>query len=293
MRATGAVISGLSTVRSRAGIGRRRGQGARGGGGGSITCRVIGSWRGADYRCGMSGAAMPVGDHLREWRRRRRMSQLDLACEAEISTRHLSFVETGRATPSREMILHLAEQLEIPVRERNVLLVAAGYAPLFPERALDAPELKAARAAIELLIEGHKPYPAFALDRRWNIVASNGALPQLYVDVDAALLEPPVNAMRLSLHPAGLARAILNLPEWRAHLLARLRRQVDLTADPVLIALLAEVQGYARGPELAHSRPPAQGEMLVPMRIGSPAGELSFITTTMVFGSPVEVTLSE
>jgi transcriptional regulator with XRE-family HTH domain len=128
----------------------------------------------------MNIIAMPVGDHLREWRRRRRMSQLDLACEAEISTRHLSFVETGRAAPSREMILHLAEQLDIPMRERNVLLIAGGYAPLFPERALAAPELAAAREAIDLILEGHKPYPAFALDRHWNLVATNGALPQLF-----------------------------------------------------------------------------------------------------------------
>ncbi len=242
----------------------------------------------------MPAAVIPVGDHLREWRRRRRMSQLDLACEAEISTRHLSFVETGRATPSREMILHLAEQLAVPMRERNVLLVAAGYAPLFPERALDAPELKAAREAIDQLLAAHRPYPAFALDRHWNIVAANGALPQLYEGIDPQLLESPVNAMRLSLHPAGLAQCILNLAEWRAHLLARLRRQVDVTADPVLVALLAEMQGYARGPELAHSRAaPLAGEVLVPMRLALDGAELSFISTTMVFGSPVEVTLSE
>jgi transcriptional regulator with XRE-family HTH domain len=240
----------------------------------------------------MSIVAMPVGDHLREWRLRRRMSQLDLACEAEISTRHLSFVETGRSLPSREMILHLAEQLDIPMRERNVLLVAAGYAPLFPERALAAPELKAAREAIELLLEGHKPYPAFALDRRWNIVASNSALPQMYEGVDPALLERPVNAMRLSLHPDGLSSRILNLAEWRAHLLGRLRRQIDLTADPVLIALLDEVQAYGKGLSLAHPRP-AASDMVIPFRLQTSAGVLTFFSTTMVFGSPVEVTLSE
>jgi len=238
---------------------------------------------------------MPVGDHLREWRLRRRMSQLDLACEADISTRHLSFVETGRSTPSREMILHLAEQLDIPMRERNVLLVAAGYAPLFPERALAAPELKAAREAIELLLEGHKPYPAFALDRHWNIVASNNALPELFEGVDPALLERPVNAMRLSLHPKGLAPRILNLPEWRAHLLSRLRRQIDLTADPVLIELLDEVQAYGKGLSLAHPRPTATAtaEMVIPFRLKIAAGVVTFFSTTMVFGTPVEVTLSE
>ncbi len=243
----------------------------------------------------MSIVTMPVGDHLREWRLRRRMSQLDLASEAEISTRHLSFVETGRAAPSREMILHLAEQLDIPVRERNVLLVAAGYAPLFPERALAAPELKAAREAIELLLEGHKPYPAFALDRHWNVVATNGALPELFEGVDAALLQPPVNVMRLSLHPKGLAPRIVNLAEWRAHLLNRLKRQIDLTADPVLIALLGEVQAYPTGLSPAHLRtiasPPA--EMVIPFRVRLNAGVVTFFSTTMVFGTPVEVTLSE
>ncbi len=241
----------------------------------------------------MSASVIPIGDHLREWRRRRRMSQLDLACEADISTRHLSFVETGRATPSREMILHLAEQLEIPVRERNVLLVAAGYAPLFPERALDSPELRAARQAIELLLEGHKPYPAFALDRRWNVVATNGAMPHLYEGVDPALLQPPVNVMRLSLHPNGLAPRIVNLAEWRGHLLDRLRRQVELTADPGLIQLMAEMQSYpgaGGGPRPAAH--PAM-EMVISLRLRIGSGVVSFFSTTMVFGTPLEVTLSE
>jgi len=192
-------------------------------------------------------AAAPVGDHLREWRRRRRMSQLDLACEAEISSRHLSFVETGRAAPSREMVLRLAERLEVPMRERNVLLVAAGYAPIFPERSLASPELAAAREAIRIILDGHRPYPAFALDRRWNMVMSNGALPQLFDGVDPALLAAPVNVVRLSLHPRGVAPNILNLAEWRAHMLARLRHQVELTADPVLIDLLAEALRRRRG----------------------------------------------
>jgi transcriptional regulator with XRE-family HTH domain len=236
----------------------------------------------------MSVAAAPVGDHLREWRRRRRMSQLDLACEAEISSRHLSFVETGRAAPSREMVLRLAERLEVPMRERNVLLVAAGYAPVFPERSLESPELSAAREAIRIILEGHKPYPAFALDRHWNLVMSNGALPQLFDGVDPALLQPPVNVVRLSLHPKGVAPRIVNLAEWRAHMLARLRRQIDLTADPVLIDLLAEAQAY--GPPARHGR---GTEMVVPFRVRVAGEVLSFFTTTLVFGTPVEVTLSE
>jgi len=243
----------------------------------------------------MATAAAPVGDHLREWRRRRRMSQLDLACEAEISTRHLSFVETGRAAPSREMILRLAEQLEIPMRERNVLLVAAGYAPIFPERDLAAPEMAAARQALEVLIEGHKPYPAYALDRHWNIVASNGALPQLFEGVDPALLSAPVNALRLSLHPDGLAPRIVNLAEWREHLFARLRRQIDLTADAVLIELLAEAREYARHSSAGRVPHAVQGgsDMLIPFRVRIGDQVASFVSTTMVFGTSVEVTLSE
>jgi transcriptional regulator with XRE-family HTH domain len=242
----------------------------------------------------MSVAAAPVGDHLREWRRRRRMSQLDLACEAEISSRHLSFVETGRSSPSREMVLRLAERLEVPMRERNLLLVAAGYAPVFPERGLDSPELAAARKAIDIILDGQKPYPAYALDRHWNMVASNGALPQLLASVaDPALLGPPVNAIRVSLHPKGLAPCIVNLAEWRAHMLARLRRQVDLTADPVLIELLAEVQSYGGVPRQPAPAAPAHAEMIAPLILRMAGETLSFFTTTLVFGTPVEVTLSE
>jgi len=239
----------------------------------------------------MSIAAAPFGDLLREWRRRRRMSQLDLACEAEISSRHLSFVETGRAAPSREMVLRLAERLEVPMRERNVLLVAAGYAPIFPERSLASPELAAAREAIRIILDGHRPYPAFALDRYWNMVMSNGALPQLFDDVDPMLLAPPVNVVRLSLHPKGVAPSILNLAEWRAHMLARLRHQVELTADPKLIELLAEAQSYGGvGARPGRGWP---GDMVTALRMRLGGETLSFFTTTLVFGTPVEVTLSE
>src|SRR3954447_23544090 len=176
-----------------------------------------------------SATATPtIGHHLRDWRQRRRLSQLDLACEANVSPRHLSFVETGRSMPSREMILRLAEQLQIPMRERNVLLVAAGYAPIFAERSLDDPMLATMRSAIDLVLEGHKPYPAFAIDRHWNIVSSNSALPQIYEGVAEHLRAPPVNALRISLHPQGLAPRIVNSDEWRAHLLSRLRQQIDL-----------------------------------------------------------------
>jgi transcriptional regulator with XRE-family HTH domain len=234
-----------------------------------------------------------AGELLREWRERRRLSQLDLSLQAEISTRHLSFVETGRSAPSREMILRLAEQLAVPMRERNVLLTAGGYAPIFPERSLADAELAAARAAIDVLLEGHKPYPAYALDRRWNVVASNRALPAMYAGVAPALLEPPVNVARLSLHPDGLAPRIVNYAEWRAHLLARLRREIDLTADPGLIALLEEAQTWPHPPSAAPVRPHRTPEMVIPFSLRIGGDVVSFLSTTMVFGTSVEVTLSE
>src|SRR5215471_14427935 len=235
----------------------------------------------------------PVGHLLREWRQRRRLSQLALACDAGISTRHLSFLETGRAQPSRDMVLHLSEQLEVPVRERNLLLVAAGYAPIFPQRPLEDPALAAARAAIDLVLDRQKPYPAFALDRHWHIVASNAALPQLYDGVAAELLQPPVNVMRLSLHPRGLAPRIANLAEWRAHLLARLRRQVELTADAAVIDLLNEVNGYPAPAGKPVQATGLEHDIAVPFRIKTGEGLLSFFSMTTVFGTPVDVMLSE
>ena len=241
----------------------------------------------------MTKAMRSVGDHLRAWRQRRRLSQLDLACDAEISTKHLSFLETGRAQPSRDMVLRLAEQLEIPLRDRNMLLVAAGFAPVFPERPLGDPSLGAARKAIDLVLAGHEPYPALAVDRHWNMIAANATIARLMAGVDAALLAPPVNVLRLSLHPKGLAPRIANLVEWRAHLLARLRRQVDLSADPVLAALLAELRLYPAPLSTAPAAMPEYGEMVVPFRLTSPRGVLSFFSTTTVFGTPIDITLAE
>jgi transcriptional regulator with XRE-family HTH domain len=182
------------------------------------------------------GSKQPqVGSLLRQWRQRRRVSQLALACEAEISARHLSFLETGRSSPSREMILHLSEQLGVPLRERNVLLVASGYAPVFPETSLDAPALGPARKAVDLILTGHEPYPALAIDRHWSLIASNRMVPLLLAGADSTLLRPPINVLRVTLHPSGLANRIANLSEWRAHLLERLARQIELTADTVLL----------------------------------------------------------
>lgn len=239
-----------------------------------------------------------VGGLLRKWRERRRLSQLDLALEAEISTRHLSFLETGRSLPSREMVLRLAEQLEVPLRERNALLIAAGYAPAFPERPLADPALGAARKAVDLVLAGHEPYPALAIDRHWTLIASNNAVLPLIAGADPSLLQPPVNVLRLSLHPAGLALRIANLAEWRAHLLSRLRRQIEVTADQVLADLLKELSGYFMPGESASSSESggADGEyagVVVPFQFITEQGILSFFSTTTIFGTPVDITLSE
>lgn len=242
----------------------------------------------------MMHATRPVGDFLREWRQRRRMSQLDLALEAEISTRHLSFMETGRAAPSREMVLRLAERLDIPLRERNALLVAAGFAPLFPERSLDDPLLQPARRAMELVLAGHEPYPALAIDRHWNLVAYNKSVPFFLASVDPSLLAPPVNVLRLSLHPKGFAPRIANYWEWRTHLFERLRQQIGITADPVLVELVNELFAY---PPPADAKPHHGGNeyagVVVPLQFITDAGILSFISTVTVFGTPIDVTLSE
>ena len=239
-------------------------------------------------------ASRPVGDLLREWRQRRRMSQLDLACEAEISTKHLSFMETGRSTPSREMVLLLAEQLDVPLRARNALLTAAGYAPVFPERRLDDPAMAVARQAIDLVLAGHEPHPALAVDRHWCMAAANRAVAPLIAGVDPVLLHPPVNVLRLSLHPAGLAPRTVNLAEWRAHLLERLRQQIEVSGDPVLAELMTELRGYPT-PARPASHPPSAdfAAVAVPFRLATVDGILSFFSTTTVFGTPIDVTLSE
>lgn len=246
-------------------------------------------------------SAATFGERLRHWRQHRRYSQLALAMEADISPRHLSFVETGRSQPSRELVLRLAQRLEVPLRERNVLLMAAGYAPMYPQRTLDDPELARARSAVEQVLAGHEPHPALAIDRHWNLVLANRMIAPLLVGVAPELLAPPVNVLRLSLHPRGLAPAILNLDEWRGHLFERLRQQVAVTADPVLVDLFEQLQALDRADE---ARAPVrradaqagtgQGAALaVPLRIATPAGTLELIGTTTIFGSPVDVTLSE
>jgi transcriptional regulator with XRE-family HTH domain len=235
----------------------------------------------------------PVGELLRQWRERRRISQLDLSIQADISTRHLSFVETGRSSPSRDMVLHLADNLDVPLRERNHLLLAAGYAPVFGESALDSPQMAAVRQAVRLVLKAHEPYPAVVVDRKWNLVDANATIALLTAGAAPELLVPPVNVLRLSLHPQGVAPRIVNLGEWRAHLLGRLRREVAVTADPDLSALLDELREYPCDDTAGDVEVPGPGEVVVPLRIRTEAGQLSFFGTVATFGTPLDVTVAE
>ncbi|MGR6318492.1 helix-turn-helix transcriptional regulator [Micromonospora soli] len=234
-----------------------------------------------------------VGGLLREWRERRRLSQLALAHEAEISPRHLSFVETGRARPSREMVLRLAEHLNVPLRDRNHLLLAAGYAPAYPQAALDSPELRRVRAAVRLVLRAHEPWPAVAVDRLWRLVDANAAVPVLTAGAAPHLLRPPVNALRLTLHPEGLAPRVVNLGQWRTHVLGRLRRQAALTADADLAALHDELSGYPGGTPGPAPAEPAPGDVVVPLRLRHGGGELHLLSTVSTFGTPLDVTVAE
>ena len=237
----------------------------------------------------MQTSSTDIGGRLRDWRQRRRLSQLDLALDAEISARHLSFVETGRATPSRDMVLRLAAELDVPLRERNALLLAAGYAPVFAERPLDDRSLRQAKNAIETVLAAHDPFPALAVDRHWNLVSANRGAQALLAGITPSLLEPPVNVLRVSLHPDGAASRIENLGEWKAHLLHRVRKQVEATADPALLDLLEELKAYPAPP----AAPPDPAAIAVPLCVRSARGTMRFLSTTMLFGTPLDVTLSE
>lgn len=243
----------------------------------------------------MTTQGRPVGELLRMWRQRRSISQLDLAVRAEVSARHVSFLETGRSQPSREMLLHLAEELDIPLRDRNTLLVAAGFAPVYSERSLDDPALEASRQAVELVLRGHEPYPALAVDRYWTLLAANGPVSALLAGVAAELVEPPINVLRVSLHPSGLAPRIVNLEQWRHHILTRLHRQVELTGDATLAALHEELRGYGTHDNTAQksARELEYNGVVVPLRLQTPHGLLSFFGTITVFGTPVDITLAE
>jgi transcriptional regulator with XRE-family HTH domain len=234
----------------------------------------------------------PVGVLLRQWRVRRRLSQLDLAGDAGVSARHLSFLETGRARPSREMLLRLAEQLEVPLRERNELLLAAGFAPVYGRRGLDHPDMAAVTRALDLVLTAHEPFPAVVVDRSWELVAANASVALLTDGVAAHLLEPPANVLRLSLHPDGLAPRIRNLPQWRAHVLHRLGREAHLTGDPALTALHRELTALPGGTD--RSTPDG---IAVPLRLragDTVGGEvLSFLSTVTTFGTAVDLTAAE
>ena len=242
----------------------------------------------------MATTEMSAGSLIREWRQRRRMSQLDLALDADVSQRHLSFVESGRAKPSRDMVLKLAEHMDVPLRQRNRLLMAAGFAPCYRERSLDDPALKPALSAVELVLKGHEPFPAIAVDKGWNMVLANAAIaPFLAGIADASLLEPPVNVLRLSLHPKGLAPRILNLEAWRTHLIERLRMQIDASADPVLVELERELSSYAGRRGGSGKVWSAAANVAVPLQLRMEDRILSFISTITIFGTPLDVTLSE
>ena len=235
------------------------------------------------------------GDLLRQWRRRRALSQLALSAETEISQRHLSFLESGRSTPSRDMVLRLAESLDVPLREQNLMLSAAGFAPVYRERDVDDPDMLAARLAVSAILKGHEPFPALAVDRHWQLLETNGAVAPLLAGADAALVSTPVNVLRLSLHPTGLAPRIANYREWRAHILARLDRQIGLTADPVLATLRDELAAYPVPPGSAPWRSDATKTpaIAVPLQLETELGRLSFLSATTVFGTALDISLAE
>src|SRR6201992_589107 len=231
-----------------------------------------------------------IAEHLREWRQRRHLSQLDLAGDAEISAGHLSFVEPGRAAPSRDMVLKLAERLDVPLRERNVLLVAAGFAPAVPQRSLGDPALESARHAIDLVLKAHEPNPALAVDRHWNLVSANRMVAPLLDGIPQRLLGQPFNVLRLSFHPEALAARTVNLAEWCGHLLERLHRQCETTADSELIKLYHDLKAF---PIPARSGPLSTDNVAIPVKMRLDGDTLSFFSTTMIFGTPVDITLSE
>jgi transcriptional regulator with XRE-family HTH domain len=257
-----------------------------------------------------------VGPLLREWRERRRLSQPGLAVDAGVSARHVSFVENGRTRPSPEMVLHLAERLDVPLRERNRLLLSAGYAPVYGQRTLDDAEMQPVREAIGLVLGGHEPYPALVVDQHWNMVAANAGLAALVEGVAAELMEEPVNVLRVALHPKGLAPRIVNLTEWRSHLLERLERQITATSDPELASLRDELVSYpatnasgnghaddgaggVANPADRADRPTATDgaqlarDLVVCLRLRASDGELAFFSTIATFGTAVDVTISE
>jgi transcriptional regulator with XRE-family HTH domain len=235
----------------------------------------------------------PAGELLREWRMRRGLSQLDLALQADVSARHLSFLETGRSGPSRAMVLRLADHLQVPLRERNSLLLAAGYAPAYPEAPLSSPQMAPVHAAVRRLLDAHQPFPALAVDRHWNLLDANASLALFTEGLAPWLLDPPANMLRATLHPEGVAPRILNLGEWRAHTLTTLRRRIAIAPDPELTGLLDELLGYPCDQPEPEIELPGPGSVAIPLRISHDAGELLFLSTHTTFGTPLDITVSE
>jgi transcriptional regulator with XRE-family HTH domain len=231
-----------------------------------------------------------IGELLRQWRHRRRLSQLDLAIAADVSPRHVSLVETGKSNPSADMVLRLADQLDVPLRERNRLLLAAGFAPRYTERPLDDDALKAARDTVARVLRAHEPYPALAFDRRWNIVMTNRAIEPFFADVDPDLLQPPINLVRLGLDPRGFAPLVVNLADVRAMFRSRIRRQLAVAPDAELTTLYAEL--LEPGAE-ATSGPSAESDIAIPMILRLGGRELRLFSTITTFGTPMDITLDE
>jgi transcriptional regulator with XRE-family HTH domain len=246
------------------------------------------------YDAAMNTTTPTFGDQLRMWRRRRHLSQEALADRANLSTRHLSFLETGRSNPSREMVLRLADRLGVPLRERNPMLQAAGYAPRYRSTPLDAPEMQAAKRSLDVVLLRHMPNPCLAFDRSYNVLAANAAASALMQGADADLLVPPVNVVRLSLHPRGIAPRIANLAQWRHHILERIEQQFEATGDPYLGSLLAETREYpVPDAEGGADEPFDETGVLLPLKLRTDRGVLSFISTVTVFGTPHDITLQE
>ncbi|MBM7774992.1 transcriptional regulator with XRE-family HTH domain [Actinokineospora baliensis] len=236
-----------------------------------------------------------IGDLIRQWRRDRNVSQLDLAAEAGVSTRHLSFVETGRSAPSRDMVLRLAEHLDVPLRDRNRLLLAAGYAPAYTETPLDTARLRVVRAAIRRVLDSHDPFPAFAVDACWNLVDANASVALLTRGAPPELLAEPFNVLRYSLHPRGLAARMLNLAQWRKHVLTTVERQlkVGATGNGELAALHRELLAFPDTNQLGESEPDESTDVFVPLRLLHEGVELSFFSTVTTFGTPRDITVDE
>ncbi len=248
-------------------------------------------------RYGSRMATLTIGPLMRDWRTRRGRSQLDLSLDVGVSTRHLSYVETGRSKPSPELVLAVAEHLDVPLRERNTMLLAAGFAPRYSRRELDAPEMQPVVSALQRMLDAHDPFPGVVIDRVWNVVLANQAAAALTAGLPAAVSGPPGNVFRMCLHPAGLAARTVNFTAWARYLLRQLRRTIVLTGDDELAALEAEVLGYPNVAELPRDRRSDRGEepaLLVPFELAvDDVTTWSFFTTLTTFGTPLDVTLEE